>query len=443
MLESADTHLPVVGLLGRIPFTTMVSAAGGGITRHGSIAINRWRMDPTRDDYGGWCYLRDLRTGRVWSTTHQPTGVTADSYRVTMELHSITFHRRDGDIETTTEIVVVAESPAESRRVTVSNHADSPAQIELTSYQEIVLAPTVSDRGHRAFGNLFVQTEWVPEHASLFAMRRPRSKNDSPLWCGHSVASAVSIESITCETDRARFHGRGRGARNPVAMDNPGDLTNTVGAVLDPVLALRVVISVPAGGSASVIFSTFGALDRADALRLAETFSSGDLAGKSFDEAVVDAQAELVALEVTPTQAAGIQNVASELIYGGRSGHATKAQRADLIAAGLTGEFPVLLSDPEDYDETIAESLKVHRYLRAKGLFSDLVFACRSTERAEEISAAVQNYLAALGETAILGQPGGIFVFPPDSLGGETWRLLGSIARARIGGHQPLYGSPA
>ncbi len=437
MYETVDTPLPVVALLGRTPFTTMVSAAGGGITRHGSVAINRWRMDPTRDDYGQWCYVRDLRTGRHWSTAYQPTGVAGDSYSVTMALHSVTFHRRDGDIETTTEIVVVPGSAAESRRVSLFNHSDSVARIELTSYQEVVLASTVSDRGHRAFGNLFVQTEWNPEHSSLFAMRRPRSKKDTPLWCGHTVASTAGLESLTCETDRARFQGRGRGARNPVAMDTPGNLTNTVGAVLDPVLALRIIVSVPAGGSASVIFSTYGALDHADAVRLAGIFSSVDVAGKSFSEAVVDAQAEVVALEVTPADAAANQESAPQLIYGGRPGNVTTSGRRDLLAAGLTSELPVVLSDPDESDERIAESLKIHRYWRAKGLFSDLVFACRTAERAAEITAVVQDHLAALEETGIFGKPGGIFVFAPDTLDAQTWRLLGSIARVRIGGQPP------
>lgn len=429
--ETVDTPLPVVALLGRTPFTTMVSAAGGGITRHGSIALNRWRMDPTRDDYGQWCYVRDLRTDRVWSTTHQPTGVAADTYEVTMALHSVTFRRRDGDIETTTEVVVVPGEPAESRRVTVVNNSDTAARLELTSYQEIVLATTVSDRGHRAFGNLFVQTEWVPELSSLLAMRRPRSKNDDPLWCGHTVASAAALESVTCETDRARFQGRGRGARNPVVMDTPGDLTNTVGAVLDPVFAIRVVISVPAGGSASVVFSTFGALDREDALRLAGRLSDVDLASTSLYEAVVDAQAEVIALGIAARDAASNQVVASEMIYGGRAGYDTTARRGDLLAAGLTGEFPVFLSDPEDHDERIIRSLTLHRYWRVKGLVSDLVLGCRSTDRAGEVSAVVQEHLAALDETAMLGAPGGVFVLAPESLPAATWRLLGSIARVR------------
>ena len=44
---------------------------------------------------------------------------------------------------------------------------------------------------------------------------------------------------MTCETDRARFLGRGRTTRDPVALEDDGPLSGTTGAVLDPIFALR------------------------------------------------------------------------------------------------------------------------------------------------------------------------------------------------------------
>ena len=50
----------------------MVTNAGGGYSRWKDIAVTRWRED-ARDNWGSFCYLRDVTSGEVWSTAYQPT----------------------------------------------------------------------------------------------------------------------------------------------------------------------------------------------------------------------------------------------------------------------------------------------------------------------------------------------------------------------------------
>ena len=51
-LDTANTAQPRVALLGNVPYTMIVTNAGGGVSRFGDIAVNRWRNDSTRDDHG-------------------------------------------------------------------------------------------------------------------------------------------------------------------------------------------------------------------------------------------------------------------------------------------------------------------------------------------------------------------------------------------------------
>ena len=60
----------------------MLTAAGSGYSRWGDIAITRWREDATRDDCGSYIFLRDMRSGAVWSAGYQPTGAEPDEYSV-------------------------------------------------------------------------------------------------------------------------------------------------------------------------------------------------------------------------------------------------------------------------------------------------------------------------------------------------------------------------
>lgn len=442
MLDTANTPLPKIAILGRVPYTTVVTGAGGGASRHGDIAINRWRNDGTRDDYGQWCYLRDVRTGKVWSAGHQPVCADSSWYRVALANDRVTIHRRDGSFETLTEIVVVPGAAAEARRVVVSNLSDAEAEIELTSYQEVVLAPPVSDRGHRAFGNLFVQTEWLGESGSILAMRRPRSAKDKPAWCGHTIAAGSAGDgSVSCETDRARFIGRGRSSRNPVAMDNPGDLSGTVGAVLDPVLALRAKLLIPAGKSAQVIFTTFVAEHRDEAVGLAGLYHVMGDAERAFDLSAAEGERELGELGITAGDAAAYQEMAGVLLYGVRPAGALAAEgakpgagRADLIEMGITGEWPILLATLEtpDGDARVAELLTLHRYWRLKGIACDLVILCGAGQSDRQLDDEVVSMVIAAGERDLLDQPRGVFVRRSDALGPREIELLESIARIRV-----------
>ncbi len=417
----------------------MVSAAGGGFTRFGDVAVNRWRNDGTTDDFGQWCYLKEVRTGRVWSTGHQPVCARADAYSAILGNDCVTISRRDGAIETVTTIAVDSEARTDARRVAVTNHSNEPATIELTSYQEIAIAPHVSDRGHRAFSNLFVQTEWRPEPRSIIAMRRPRSAVDTPTWCGHTVAVRPGLSGrVSCETDRSVFIGRGRTARNPVAMGNHGELAGTVGAVLDPILALRVTFEIGSGQSAEAIFTTYLAENRDDAERLAMSYSNPAAALDLFVGAHAGSQRMLADLELSERQALESQDQAGILLYGiGPAAKLTHSgpgvpSRDDLLAIGITGEWPVALATVESVAglPRFRELLAVHSYWRLKGIACDLVVVCRDDgdgDLRERIKA-----LAGDAQSERLDRPRGVWVFGRSALTEKQETLLQSIARIRV-----------
>jgi cyclic beta-1,2-glucan synthetase len=73
VFTSPDTPNPEVQLLSNGRYHVMVSNAGGGYSRWKDLAVTRWREDRTCDDWGMFCYIRDVSSREFWSTTHQPT----------------------------------------------------------------------------------------------------------------------------------------------------------------------------------------------------------------------------------------------------------------------------------------------------------------------------------------------------------------------------------
>jgi cellobiose phosphorylase len=58
----------------------MVTNAGGGYSRWKDIAVTRWREDTTCDNWGTFCFLRDVASGQFWSTAYQPTREPCEEY---------------------------------------------------------------------------------------------------------------------------------------------------------------------------------------------------------------------------------------------------------------------------------------------------------------------------------------------------------------------------
>jgi cyclic beta-1,2-glucan synthetase len=442
-IETPHTPQPVVGILGNVPYTTLITNAGGGFSRYGNLAVTRWRHDSTRDNFGQWCYVKDLSTGHVWSTAHQPSGTEPQWYRVLFASDRITFIRRDGDIDTVTEIAVASDDAAEVRRILLTNRSLQPRDIELTSYSEVVLAPPDSDRAHPAFGNLFVQTEFLEAKAALLATRRPRSATEAPIWCAHVVACGQElIGDVTCETDRAKFVGRGRSVRNAAALDEGAELTGTVGAVLDPIFSLRVRVRIPAGGSAHVAFTTFIAEEKERAIGLADLYHDPYSARRALDLSWAQAQAELRDLGIAPADAALYQDLAGHLMFphpGFRPAQSAVEEnrlgQEALWTLGLSGDWPILLATVESPVgmPSVRQLLRTHHYWRLKGITCDLVILnVHPASYMQELSDELLATTMASSEAGLLDRPGGVFIRRADLLKPEDITLLKAMARVQV-----------
>ena len=435
-----NTPQPHVALLGRLPYTIMVSHCGAGYSRYEDLAVTRWRADGTCDDTGQFCYVKDITQQRVWSATHQPMCAPADWYQVLFATDRVTFHRHDGDIETRTEIAVVPQDAAEVRRVTVTNTSAEPRVIELTSYGEVVLAPPNADRSHPAFSNLFVETEWHEWCSAVTATRRPRSAQDRRLWCAHIAAtSAERVGPITCETDRARFLGRGRTPRDPAALMQDGPLSGTTGAVLDPVAALRVRVALEPGKSAAVAFTTLVATSRENLFALADRYSDAHAAQRALDLAWTSTQVELRELGITPADAAVFQELSGHLFYGNPALRVTqdelrsnRGSQPNLWAQGISGDWPIILAviDSNAGLPTLRQLFGAHRYWRRRGMTVDLVVLNEHAHSyMQDLNDLISGAMFTATDSAVIDRPGGVFVRAIDVLSEADLAMLRATAR--------------
>jgi len=442
-VPSPTSAVPSAHLLSNGRYAVMITAAGSGYSLWQNLAVTRWREDVTRDAWGSYIYLRDVASGQVWSAGYQPTAVAPDHYEAVFVEDRARITRTDGSIVSTLEIVVSPEDDAEIRHLSLTNNGSRAREIEITSYAEVVLAPSPADIAHPAFSNLFVQTEYLPQTRGLIAQRRPRAAGDPKLWAAHVLAGRRTGDGLQYETDRARFVGRGQTVREPMAVMDGRPLSNTVGAVLDPIFSLRTRVRVAAGATAHVTFTTLVAASRQAVEDLADKYHNVAAFDRVSALAWTHAQVQLHHLRIKPGEAQLFQDLANRLLYADASLRpASRLMRMNTLNVtglwrrGISGDRPiVLLRVTEPEDRTIVEQLlRAHEYWRIKGLAVDLVI---SNEKELSYAGDLQTLLEGMvRENQALSahheheDHGAIFVMRVDQLSVEERRLLYTVARA-------------
>jgi cellobiose phosphorylase len=447
---AGDALPPNVCLLSNGRYSVVLTSAGSGYSTRDGLDVTRWREDATGDCWGQYCYIRDLDGGRAWSAGRQPLGGDADDYETILGSDRAVFRRRDADIETRYEVAVAADVDAEVRRITLTNHGARPRTLEVTSYAEVALNDRRADQAHLAFTKLFLETEYLPAPPTLLCRRRPRARDQKPIWALHVLAGpegapGTAIGGVEYETDRARFLGRGRSPACPAALDSGIALSGTVGPVLDPVLSLRHRVRLAPGTSAVLAFGTAAVTDREEGVALARRFSDLAEVARTFEQAGIHDQATQAALGITPEDAARFQRLAAHVLFTGpalRSRESVTGNRlgqSGLWPHAISGDLPIVLArlaGPNELD-LAGELLLAHAYWRHCGLVADLVLL-NDAAPADELHHQLEE-LVRLGPTAELAdKPGGVFLQAAAGMPAEDVMLLEAAARAILRGDDGL-----
>ncbi len=432
--------VPEVNLLSNGRYHVVITSAGGGYSRWRDLAVTRWREDATRDCWGTFCYLRNVDKGAFWSTACQPTLKPAQTYEAIFTQARAEFRRRDDSFDTHTEISVSPEDDVELRRMTITNRADEPRTIEVTSYAEVVLALPDQDLAHPAFSNLFVQTELVRSRQAILCTRRPRSAEERPPWLVHLMTvQGTTVGEASYETDRMKFVGRGRTLAAPLAMEGGAQLSDSQGSVLDPVICIRHRIRLDPNEIARVDFVTGVAESREAATLLMEKYHDARLADRVLELAWTHSHILLRQLNASEADAQAYARLAGSVVYAtalrrANAGILTRNRRGQsgLWGYGISGDLPIVLVRIRDTLrlDLVRQAVQAHAFWRMKGLSVDLVIWNEDDSvYRQSLQDTIMDVIAASPEASLVDKPGGVFVRRGDQMSEEDRALLQTVAR--------------
>ncbi|MFH0974873.1 MAG: glucoamylase family protein [Spirochaetota bacterium] len=441
--DSPDTPMPEVQLLSNGRYHVMITNAGGGFSRWKDMAVTRWREDGTCDNWGTFCYIRDLASEEFWSTSYQPALKASKNYEAIFSEGRAEFRRRDYDFDTYTEIAVSPEDDIELRRITITNRGRTRKTIDITSYAEVVLANQASDAMHPAFSNLFVETEIVRRKQAIFCTRRPRSTEEHPPIMFHlMVVHGAETGEVSYETDRMRFIGRGNTLIHPEAMSNLSPLSGTEGPVLDPVVAIRNQIILNPEKQVTINIVTGVGETRDITLSLVEKYRDRNLADRVFNLAWTHSQVLLRQINAVEADAQLYGHLAASVIYANSSLRAApgilirnKRQQSGLWGYSISGDIPIVLLQIEDQANInlVRQLIQAYTYWRLKGLAVDLVIWNEDhAGYRQNLQDQITALIAAGNNANAADRPGSIYVRLADQISEEDRILFQSVARVVI-----------
>jgi len=290
-------------------YVVLASAAGRGFSLFSDTALTTWEGPGAS---GLRFFVRDLDSGVFWSPGRPTRAEDADVHS-SWDLGTFTLDHREHGLQATLETCVLADHPAELRRLTLTNLTGSVRRLDVTSLADVVLNQTDAHAAHPAFSKLFLQTLYDEERRALLVRRRPREPQEHHPLLVHAILEQGDIEF---ETDRARFYGRGYPADRPAALRSRDPLSRTTGNVLDPVVSLRRELVLAAGQSTTFSFLLGAASDDQAARAMLDSLDQGTAAGKAFAVSRSAAESQLKRLGITPADHVQAQQLAAAILRG-------------------------------------------------------------------------------------------------------------------------------
>lgn len=443
--NTPNTTTPETNFLSNGSYSMMITNSGSGYSKVCDRMLYRWKEDATIDDSGMFFYIKNINSNDYWSATFQPCRKQGDSYEAIFSLDKAEFERNDGSLTTHTDITVSREDNAEIRSISITNNGEHSRTVEVTSYCEVTLAPYLADLVHPAFSNLFVKTEFVEQPMCLLANRRPRSQEDLEYYMMQTaVVEGEQVGNIQFETSRSKFIGRCRSLINPAAMDSDSTLKNSIGAVLDPIISLRIRVKINKGETCKIAYSTAMGKSRQEVLDLASKYSSTHNIKNEFELSWTQIQEEMRYFSIKPLQANMYQKMGSKIVflnetYKKREAYikSIKSGQSSLWAHGISGDLPIILlliRKDEDFD-LVRQLINAHEYLMIKGLKVDLVILNLNKELyLQLLQEKIRELIASSSLRDKLNINGGVFLYSQNDMEEETISLLTAISRIVIDG---------
>lgn len=380
--------------------TWLLSGNGQGYLSHQGMLITRFFPEADQPS-GPQFYLQDEKSGGCIRIPVRGKAVFSPG--------KVDFQAQAFGLNAALQCCVEPLTGMAVAALTLENPGKEGREATVCSFLEIAQGDRAADEAHPNFRDLSVQI--APFGSSgLLSRRLPRDEKDEmPLIC-HTAAG--DIAALRRQGDRLLFLGRDGSYDQPAQLQPGGDETTCrLGDVIAPCLSLQALVRLPADGTAHLYF--FIAVGKTEEALAALSFTPA-FARSAFSLSATQARMALRFLHMDGRMLALYQQLLGAVSFSGQPHQCAlpSAPPAAFWRFGIAGVLPVLLVRLYAADKPlIRHVLRAHSWMRAQGVWIDLVFACQEEGGyARPVQDTVNALLSASPDRELRGASGGVHV---------------------------------
>lgn len=251
IIKNLRTPRPWVNVISNGDYGLVISQTGGGFSwkTHSEFnRLTRWHQDLIQDNWGKYIYIRDNKTGEIWSPSFLPVKTELDFYECRHGFGYTVFTSEYKGIKIIFTVYVPNNDSLEIWDLKILNNQKNDVDISIYTYFEWCLGSSADH--HREFHKTFIRTKFDEETNSIIA-----TKNlwEIPLGDrGHWNVEYEYNGYFSCskkvsgfETDKENFIGLYGDLIKPKAVLT-SLLTGKTGSWIDPVSVLKVDLQLKA-----------------------------------------------------------------------------------------------------------------------------------------------------------------------------------------------------
>lgn len=289
IINTPFTPKPWVNVISNGDYGLVISQTGGGFSwqTHSEFnRVNRWHQDLIQDNWGKYIYIRDNKSGKIWSPTFLPVKTKLDKFKCTHGIGYSVFESEFKGIKIQFTIFVPVDNNLEIWDLKITNDSNKDADLSLFTYFEWCLGSSADH--HREFHRSFLETEFSVKNNTMFATKR--------LWeiplgdRGHWNIDYQQYGFLSCskiisdyESDKEFFVGQYGDLINPAALSKK-KLSKQTGKWIDPIGCIKVDIKIKKKKTEDVVFH-LGLVDKkTDAKKISRKYQTTDQIESALDK---------------------------------------------------------------------------------------------------------------------------------------------------------------
>ncbi|MBQ8298540.1 MAG: DUF3131 domain-containing protein [Clostridia bacterium] len=429
--EITNKSLENVNILTNNEYTLLISVSGDGYSKIGDIYITRFNNFQRQSNV---IYIKNLTTNEFWSNTENPTLKRPDEYGASFSSYDSKFYRRDGEIETLTQIFVSSEENVELRKIEVRNIGDESTDINIINYVEFILSTQNGDIVHPAYNSLF---QSVLEIDGNFVVEK-RFQNGEKIYATF-FAVPVNEENVNfeCETDKINFVGRCNDLKNPIALTEGTIFSNKFVENVNPIISLKTHIRLEPKESVEINYFV-GVADNIDEIsEMINKYKVKENETRLIELAKSRALIENRFYDLKKNKICSYNKLLSEIFNGSSTREKYEKQisknelsQSSLWKFGISGDVPIVLIRIKHVNDVyvVRELVDAIRYFNLKNLKIDLVILNEEQGSERYVYDSILRYINSKNVAYLIGTKGGIHIVDYNRINANEENLLLAVS---------------